>query len=721
VTTAVFLFALLALAVPGSPASHGYWIQAEPEGPAEIALHQAVRANIGAKADLAAAAYARVGDNFPATATSGLARLAAGLTLLEQARAADARPHLTHADVAKTALGDHAALAAAGSHDPADPAAAGEAYRVLLDAYPATPLACTALVRGADAFERARQPEKALPLLERALSTCAGQEPRVLLLTGRCLEQRRDLRGAAAAYDRVDRDFPMAPEAAEAAARLRTVAAHRLPETPEVRAARDLKKALTLFDAGRSSTAAPLLRRLLTERAIEDQRDLIRVRLGRALYEKKHWAEAQAQLRAVPAASPLAAEAAYYLARIDGRRRDRISGYEDVATRFAGTPWGEEALMAMANHYLKDALHEPALPFLRRIVREYPEGKHAERATWWVGLAEMRAGKPEEAGPRMEAAARKWTSTLTPGFLYWAGRARIEAGESRGRLLLEETVRRFKYTYHGLRALEALRRLPPSTVPPPPSMRAANPDPSAEVPPERLARIRQLLLIERLDEAAEELKLQPATSATQATVAWIHSRRGRLRPAITAMKRAYPEYVGEGGDLLPEDVLRIIYPLEYRSDLEARARAVALDPAIVAALICQESTFDAGALSVVGARGLMQIMPATGRQLARAFGDRFQRQALNKPEVSIAYGTRYLRQMTDQFGGHVERALAAYNAGPHRVDTWTATRPHVSAEDFIETIPFTETRGYVMIILANAERYRRIYWMGASVPAPVGG
>jgi soluble lytic murein transglycosylase len=119
----------------------------------------------------------------------------------------------------------------------------------------------------------------------------------------------------------------------------------------------------------------------------------------------------------------------------------------------------------------------------------------------------------------------------------------------------------------------------------------------------------------------------------------------------------------------------------------------------------------------------MQIIPATGRALARTMGTRFQRQSLHNPTVSLEYGTHYLRQMTDRFGGHVERALAAYNAGPHRVDAWTATRPDVPLEEFVETIPFTETRGYVMIILANAERYRRIYWAGSAgaVPAPVGG
>jgi soluble lytic murein transglycosylase len=133
----------------------------------------------------------------------------------------------------------------------------------------------------------------------------------------------------------------------------------------------------------------------------------------------------------------------------------------------------------------------------------------------------------------------------------------------------------------------------------------------------------------------------------------------------------------------------------------------------VAALICQESTFDPGAVSVAGARGLMQIMPPTGRTLARSLGVAYDRSTLQKPESSLDFGTRYLRDLVDQFGGRVERALAAYNAGPHRVVAWTAGRQDMSAEEFVESIPFTETRFYVMTILATQEQYRRLYTLSA--------
>jgi soluble lytic murein transglycosylase len=204
----------------------------------------------------------------------------------------------------------------------------------------------------------------------------------------------------------------------------------------------------------------------------------------------------------------------------------------------------------------------------------------------------------------------------------------------------------------------------------------------------------------------------------QATIAWVDWRQGELRPAIVAMKRAYPEWVGEAGDRLPSEVWRILFPLRYDSELRLAAEEEGVDPALVAALILQESSFDSGALSRAGARGLMQVMPATGRRIARDKGKRFRRAALHDPETSLDFGTHYLRQMSERFPGSVEKVLAAYNAGPHRVDAWTAARGELPAEDFIESIPFTETRAYVMIVLANREQYRRLYGLDRLPSAP---
>src|SRR5262249_17232789 len=195
-------------------------------------------------------------------------------------------------------------------------------------------------------------------------------------------------------------------------------------------------------------------------------------------------------------------------------------------------------------------------------------------------------------------------SGATPGFLYWSGRAREALGQiDRARQLYEETVQRYKWAYHGLRAREALARLPPQPTTPAPALVAASEDPPGELTEAQEERIHQLLLIDQLDAAQDDLSVLPFTRRGQATIAWIDWRRGRLRPGITAMKRAFPEYVTEAGDRLPEEVWRVLFPLEFEETLKAKAAEEGLDPALVGRLILQEAAFDAQASRRRGGRG----------------------------------------------------------------------------------------------------------------------
>jgi soluble lytic murein transglycosylase len=481
-----------------------------------------------------------------------------------------------------------------------------------------------------------------------------------------------------------------------------------------------LERGSALLAAGRTTEAIESLRAVSLASLSADDADLARVRLGRALNMRGRRSEGRALLNKVPSGSPHAAEAAFRLAADDSRRTQRAEPYIPVADRFPGTPWGEEALLSLANHYQKDALDDRAAPWWRRLLAEYPDGRYAERAAWRAGWTDYRASRFEQAAQTFETTARRREpSGATAGLLYWSGRSRLALGQAdRARQLFAETIQRYKHAYHGVRAQDALARMG-GLAAALPTLTADAPALELPLPEPRASRARQLLMIDRLDEAAAELRLLPETQRVTATAAWVDSRRGRLRPAITAMKRAYPEWVGEAGDRLPREVWQVLFPMRYDQQLLAAAREDALDPALVAALILQESSYDAAALSRAGARGLMQVMPATGRRIARAKGVRFKRAALNDPETSLDFGTHYLRQMSERYGGAVERVLAAYNAGPHRVDAWTLQRGDQTAEEFIETIPFTETRNYVMIVLANREQYRRLYSLTRTSPAPV--
>jgi soluble lytic murein transglycosylase len=137
-----------------------------------------------------------------------------------------------------------------------------------------------------------------------------------------------------------------------------------------------------------------------------------------------------------------------------------------------------------------------------------------------------------------------------------------------------------------------------------------------------------------------------------------------------------------------------------------------VDPAITLALIRQESSFDAGAVSPTGARGLMQLTQATAQMIARRVGEQTSVVALTSDGIqNVRLGTIYVQQLLDQFGGSLPLALAAYNAGPNKVREWVAANGdpragQIDMLDWIELIPFGETRNYVERVLENVVVYQ---------------
>jgi outer membrane protein assembly factor BamD (BamD/ComL family) len=115
--------------------------------------------------------------------------------------------------------------------------------------------------------------------------------------------------------------------------------------------------------------------------------------------------EGRALLLKIGAGSPHAAEAAYRLAADSARRTRTAEAYLPVADRFPATPWGEEALLSLANHYQKDALDDGAAPWWRRLLSEYPDGRYAERAAWRAGWGDYRAKHFEQAATRRARAS----------------------------------------------------------------------------------------------------------------------------------------------------------------------------------------------------------------------------------------------------------------------------------------------------------------------------
>jgi soluble lytic murein transglycosylase len=180
------------------------------------------------------------------------------------------------------------------------------------------------------------------------------------------------------------------------------------------------------------------------------------------------------------------------------------------------------------------------------------------------------------------------------------------------------------------------------------------------------------------------------------------------------MKRAYPQYLTAGGERLPREILRIIYPIAYWDLIQKYSPQNGLDPFLVAALMCQESTFVANIRSPAKAVGLMQLVAPTARQYAKRLGITYSPAVLTNPELNIRIATAYLGDQLREYGSWY-RVLAAYNAGDGRARRWTAEKPDLSQEEWIDDIPFFETQAYVRKILANAEDYRRLYGTDAGL------
>ncbi len=156
------------------------------------------------------------------------------------------------------------------------------------------------------------------------------------------------------------------------------------------------------------------------------------------------------------------------------------------------------------------------------------------------------------------------------------------------------------------------------------------------------------------------------------------------------------------------DDIEMRFPISYADKVRKVSAQQKLNPAILFGLIRRESAFNEKAYSPVGARGLMQIMPQTGKQIARHFNERWRgSNSLYNPTRNLKYGSYYYQKLLKQFDGNYAVALAAYNAGPHRVKRWLPEIEKLPADIWIETIPYHETRDYVASVLAYALIYQQ--------------
>jgi soluble lytic murein transglycosylase len=205
--------------------------------------------------------------------------------------------------------------------------------------------------------------------------------------------------------------------------------------------------------------------------------------------------------------------------------------------------------------------------------------------------------------------------------------------------------------------------------------------------------------------ASEEYARLGSSPYFQYNAALAYSRDGQYGKAIRILHSKFLDAVQAGGKDLPPEFWKISFPLMAKKKVPGGA-----DPFLVNAIIKAESLFDKNAFSSAGAMGLMQLMPATGRRVAKRLKIRIRsNRQLFKPEINLRIGAFHLGELVRDFKGELVPAIASYNAGRRAVKRWWRGRKNDSIETFIERIPYQETRNYVKKVLGYLQEYRRIY------------
>jgi soluble lytic murein transglycosylase len=617
------------------------------------------------------------------------------------------------------AIGDYVRWLLADAHARrSDFAAARAAAQDIAERYPDSRLAPASLLRAATLAARAGDDAGEQAMLKRLLEAYpdSAEVPEALYLLGMNGEARGQREAAAHAYRELQILMPASGWAAGAGDRLAALAGAGV-RVPELSIAQRVDRAERLLRGGVPKTAADE-----AERIVEDAREAsLVVRALKVVAEAsqrlgRHDVAARTLDLAIDRAPAdrkpgLRLEQARLLLRANQRDRAlAVLGSVETA--------GAEAEAAEAAWLRARTLDEPgretvALTAYKALAARFPNREVAGSALWRVGWLEYFRGD-------LRGAERTWSRVSDMpggrahrlGALYWSGRAH-ERGGQRGRAEQEyaRILRESPRSYYGLLAA---RRVAKAVEPAgEPSVKLpADPQEVLAVDPgfARVDLLRRLGLTEfavlELDDVVQRsvgdhVRLYAVSSA--------YAKEERYHLALRIVRRHLAGLATTGHPAVPRAFWEVVYPFGWRAEVSEAAARAGLDPFLVAAVVREESSYYPRAVSRAGARGLMQLMPATAQPMAEHRGLAFRDGLLlDEPGANLQLGTSFLAGLIREFNDP-RVALAAYNAGPRRARQWWKERKTDDVEAWVEQIPFDETRQYVKRVMLSWEEYRRIY------------
>jgi peptidoglycan lytic transglycosylase len=423
---------------------------------------------------------------------------------------------------------------------------------------------------------------------------------------------------------------------------------------------------------------------------------------GELLNAAGRLAEAERVYRAATADSQARALAIYRRARVllrlgDGGAIAALSGFAQTYPADTAAP---TALYLIGDLLVDRDDWDGAARWFGELSIRYPADLRTSNARFRLAARATEQGRPDSAAKLYQAevdaggvqrfAARFWLGRLA--------RARGDTGKAVA--LWTALAHEDSIGYYGMRArreagLPPLRIADAPAAPPPPDVAAG------------------LALLDTLGLAGLDTEVQAQVrwalthppQGIEALLGWSNGL------AVRGWGPAGVRLGWQAALRIPNDprVLRAIFPWPNRAAVEGEAREFGVDPLLYVAIVRQESVFDLQAMSAAGARGLAQLLPGTAASMARSLDVTFYPEWITVPDLNLHLGAAHLAELLRRYGGRVEVAAAAYNAGTTPVARWL-TRPGAEDPDqFIELIPYLETRGYVRAVLRNRELYRALY------------
>ncbi len=408
-----------------------------------------------------------------------------------------------------------------------------------------------------------------------------------------------------------------------------------------------------------------------------------------------------------------ASDAAYRIAELcwnQGNNTKALEEFKRFEKRYPQSKLQDKAAIAMGRIYESLGVPKEAMRVFRMVPQRFPESQLRWEATWRLAWMHYLRTDFKESFTTFESiATRQAPDHFRAGSLYWQARSTEQLGNSEDAKGLYRQVRStFSESYYRGPSADALKRLGEPLDQEKPQENQDLPDPEVTTNPDlvfHLSRAQKLadlslhrLAVVELDEVRDQV--------------------GRDRTWHLMLMRQYAQNRGFDRSIRlalqlshsSQELRRFRYPLAYWETIRREAIKRGVDPYLILAMIRQESLFDSEAISPASALGLMQLLPSTAKKEADRMGlSVTEVEKLFDPDLNLTLGIQHLKVLFDTYPESVSKALAAYNAGRRPVNRWGKRFASMDEQEFIERIPYRETRFYVKLVLRNYRIYKELY------------